>query len=281
MPQALTTLARVKEWLGIPASNTSMDTVLSQMIPRASQAVFSHTSRSSFTPRVVNGESITGCYATRFMLREYPVIAIDSVTVNGVPIPAASTPQGNGFLIEPWDGYPPGNAQLVDLFGYDTGYGRQATLVTYAAGYQIPNESHTIPTTTVAMSTATVPMNAPFGLWLSDGGVVAANSGAAFDAVTGTPGPSEYALGSTAGDYIFDSSDDGGTEVLVTYGYVPADVEQAVLEFIGERNAYRSRIGVRSRALVAGSSETISYQPSGMTDIVRELLRAYKRTSPL
>lgn len=273
MPQALTTLANVKEWLGLPASQTASDGVLSRLIMRASQGVYSYTSRSSFTPRSVT-EVIDGDFRCRLMLSEYPVLAISRLAVNGVPVPQAATTQSAGFLLEPWNGYPPGHCQAVDLFGYDTGYGAQGTQVTYTAGYQVTSEAQTVPANP---GPYVVLVDAPFGPWFSDGRVVYAATGTPLTLVAASPGLGQYVMVSTAlGEYQF-SAADAGAAVQITYGYVPADVEQAVLEFIGERNAYRERIGIRSKNLTAGSSEAISYQPTGMTDSVRQWLQPYRR----
>ncbi len=78
------------------------------------------------------------------------------------------------------------------------------------------------------------------------------------------------------GDYQFAAAD-AGTAVQITYGYIPADVEFAVLCYIGEQDAYRKHLGIRSRNLTGGTGEAVSYTPPGMTEEVRQLLQPYRR----
>jgi hypothetical protein len=269
--QPLTTLATLKDWLAIPETQTGTDDVLRRLILRASQKVYSFTGRSTFAPHLIT-ETHDGYFRDSIMLREYPVLSIGSLMINGVPVPQSPTAQQSGFLTEIWNGYPPGHAQTVDLFGYSTGYGSQAVLVSYYAGYQITREAQTIPS---GPGPFAISVDAPFGSWISDGGIVRADTGAALTRVTGAPSAGQYRLVDTAlGDYAFSSSD-AGTNILVTYGFVPGDVEQAVLEFVGDRDNYRRRIGIKERSV--GGQGLTAYDDNAPSQTVLDLLQPYRR----
>jgi hypothetical protein len=74
----------------------------------------------------------------------------------------------------------------------------------------------------------------------------------------------------------------GRSNVLVDYesGYaaVPDDVEQAVVELVGERFRARERIGLSSKSL--GGQETTAFCPGGFSDTVLALLAPYRRVIP-
>jgi hypothetical protein len=274
MPQALTTLPRLKDWLGVPETQAASDDVFTRLILRVSQQVYSLTSRGSFAPRVVN-ERRRGDFRTSVMLREWPVLSIISCSTGGVPIPLAPTAQDTGYLLDPWDGYPPGTPQTLDLFGYDSGYGAQAFLVSYNAGYQVTGEAQTITST----APYTVTAAAPFGPWLTDGGVVYATTGVAFTQVTASPTAGQYAVVSAApGEYAFAAAD-AGAAVLVTYGFVPGDVEQAVLELAGDRDSYRRRVGIKERSL--GGQGLTTYETNAPSTTVLDLLQPFVRVAPI
>jgi Domain of unknown function (DUF2019) len=137
----------------------------------------------------------------------------------------------------------------------------------YGAGYQITNESVVIPTT----PPYSVPAQAPYGEWASDGGVVHSN-GVLLTAVTGTPGIGQYAV--VSGVYSFAPAD-AGSAVLLTYGYVPADLASCCMDWAAERYAYRSRIGQHSKSL--GGQETMAFIVKDIPDFVVSALSPYRR----
>lgn len=270
---ALTTVATVKAWLSIPAADSSADAVLTRLIAAMSQRCLSYCSREGF-----GAQQFTDTYSavgqSSLMLRQFPVISVDSLVVDNVTIPPAPPPgapngAGAGFLFAGWDGRPPGAPALLDLYGYGFGRGLDNVLVTYTAGYQA-TQAGTIPTGAGPSITAAT----AYGSWNTDGGVVKVSDGAAFDFVTGTtPGVGEYALDpETSGKYLFNAGD-VGEAVLITFGWVPADVEQAVIEWVAERFAYRDRIGLRSKSL--GGQETMAYAINDLPAFVRGSLQAY------
>jgi hypothetical protein len=212
------------------------------------------------------------------MLREFPVTAVSAVIVDNVAIAAAASPgvgaaAPRGFLLEPWDGVPPGRPQFLDLFGHCFERGRQNVVVTRTAGYLAAAEPQTIPGDPYALT-----VDQPYGPWAADVGVTLAD-GTALTRVAGTPTVGQYQLpGDRPGIYQFAAADTGKA-VLVSYTYVPSDVFQACTELVGERYAYKGRIGQTSKSL--GGQETVSFSLKDMPDAMKLMLQPYRNVIPL
>ena len=177
--QDLTSLAALKNWLGLPANVSPNDASLSGLVTAASRAIYALLSRPALLPQTyVDAYDLE---AHRVFLRQWPVLAINSVTLDGRPVPAASS--SLGYSLRPGDYQPPGAPQALDLFHQPIERRRQNLFVNYTAGYAIQNEAQTAPTSAPWMLNAA----APYGPWASDLGVVYAASGAALTAVAGAP----------------------------------------------------------------------------------------------
>jgi hypothetical protein len=74
----------------------------------------------------------------------------------------------------------------------------------------------------------------------------------------------------------------GRSSVIVTYqaGYddTPADVQQVVIELVGERYKSRDRIGVRSKSLPNG--ESVTFDRSALSLMAEQVLSPYRRVVP-
>jgi hypothetical protein len=104
-------------------------------------------------------------------------------------------------------------------------------------------------------------------------------SGGSLTAIaSGTPSTGQYVPPNLSGDnptlYYQFAAGDATKGVLLNYNYVPAQVEQACIETVGERYRYKSRIGQKSQTL--GGQETSSYDISGLTMAVMEMLEPFK-----
>ncbi len=155
--------------------------------------------------------------------------------------------------------------------------GPQNVVVNYTAGYQVTGEAQVI-----SASPFTVTPTAPYGAWATDQGVTFAATGVALTAIsTGVPTTGQYLPpmpNAPTPTYVYTfAAADTGLGVLFSYGFVPSDLEQACIEFISERAAYRTRIGIRSQSLA--SQEVISYDLSGISKYVMDVLSEY--ISPL
>ncbi len=78
------------------------------------------------------------------------------------------------------------------------------------------------------------------------------------------------------GVYAFTAAS-AGAAITLSYGYVPADLARACLEWVADRYAARSRIGVSAKTL--GGQETASFVVKAMPDVVSRLLQPYRRVS--
>lgn len=264
----LTTLAHTKAWLGILGNES--DVLLQRMITSASKAILNFINRATFA--ATNYSDIMNGYGQNFMIiRQWPVISLTSLAFSGVTLTTAAqgNPPTSGFVLNdnPSDSAA-GGQQTVTLFGYCFPSGRSTVVVNYVAGYQIDDEAHTVP----ASSTYTVETDVT---WLQDGGVTLAN-GTPLVAVASSPAAMQYSV-SREGVYTFNAAQ-ASAAVLITYSYVPQDVEQACWEMVGERYRTKDRIGQQSKSL--GGQETVSYFIGAMSDYVKGVLQNYQRVTP-
>jgi hypothetical protein len=208
-------------------------------------------------------------------LPQYPVLQIASLVIDNVSVaaavpPSAGVPHPRGYLLEPWDGLPPGRPQALDLFEMLYRMGRQNIVVAYSAGYAVESEAAGIPP---APGPYTVTAMSPFGPWATDAGVAYAN-GAPLTAVAGTPGAAQYNV--SGGTYTFAAAD-AGAEVLISYGFIPAAINNACIEWVAERYRYRTRIG-QSAQTVQGQM-TAAYSLKDIPDFIRASLDPYRRVA--
>jgi hypothetical protein len=267
----LTTLAALKAWLGLPASASPNDATLSALITAGSRAIYALLSRPGLLPQsyreTIDGES------RRLFLRQWPVLQIASVTLDGFAIPPATPVSGPcdfGYLLRPDDVAPPGRQQALDIFGWHIHPRRQNLVVVYSAGYAVQGEAQRAPTS-APWSLGSL---APYGPWASDMGVVYSATGIALRSVASAPSTGQYSV--AAGVYTF-SAGDAGAAVAISYGYIPQDVAQAALELAAERFRAAERIGLRSKSI--GGQETIAYDVSAISAPVMSLLQPYRRVA--
>jgi len=268
----LAVLADVKTWLaGSSGIGSTDDALLSRLITDVSGAITAYLGRPAVTPHSYS-ERLDGKGKTRMFLRNYPALQVTSLFIDNVVLPqavapGAGAPCSRGYLLEPWDGFPPGRPQALDLFHATFRQGRQNVEVSYNAGYAVEGESQIIP---AAPGPYTVTAAAPFGPWASDQGVTY-NNGTPLVAVSGAPGAGQYNV--SAGVYTF-SAADAGADVLISYGYIPAAINNACIEWVAERYRYRARIG-QSAQTVQGQM-TSAYNLKDMPDFVRASLDPYR-----
>lgn len=272
----LTTLANVKAWLG--AKEGSGDSLLLRLIAANSRFLLGYIQRSSLTSQRITERYDT--FGHDFMLlRQWPATQIFSIDFGGRSITQEATgnPLTNGYFLEPIDGAQ--GQQELKLFGACFPYGRLSTQIVYQAGY-------------LMTEAATVPSGAPYtyqtqSTWLDDQGVTYAN-GSPLTLVSGVPSAGQYAISGNGptpnspalpaqGIYTFAAAD-ADASVVISYSYVPADIDEACVEMVGERYRYMDRIGVVSKSL--GGQETMSYSQKDMSDYIQQALRPYRRITP-
>jgi hypothetical protein len=256
----LTTLSDVKAWLG--RTDTNSDALLASLITRASRQIYSWLQRPLLLPHAVS-ESREG--GRVLVLREWPVLAISSLTIDGIAIPQASS-STSGWSLDAWNGVPPGRQQTVSL----RDHARSPVHIAYQSGYQITAEPQIVGGGTASVA-------APFGAWAADAGVAYEN-GARLTPVAASPAIGQYALGLIPGQYVFNAGDDGAA-LLISYGFVPSDLADACIELVSERYKYSQRIGEKTHSL--GGNETVSFDATRLTPLIVSLLAPYRQVSPL
>ncbi len=271
----LATLADAKAWLsGSSGIGSTDDALIARLITDLSAGISAYLGRPALAPRAFT-ERLDGNGRARMFLLQYPVLQLTSLVIDNeavpeAPLPAAGAARGRGYLLEPWNGVPPGRPQALDLFEVAFRRGRQNVVLSYSAGYAVQSEAATVP---AAPGPYTVTSMAPFGPWASDLGVTYAN-GAALTDVTGSPAAGQYNV--ATGVYTFAAAD-AGAALLISYGFVPAAINNACIEWVAERYRYRTRIG-QSAQTVQGQ-QTASYSLKDMPDFVRASLDPYRRVA--
>ena len=121
----LTTLANVKAYLSPPLATTADDALLSRLVTAASQFIQSWLNRTIASASYTDTRNGTG--GTRLFLKNRPITAVASVSVDGVAIaPSSPAPTGDGYLFD--DG-------SIYLVGHCFTRGYQNVVVQYTAGF--------------------------------------------------------------------------------------------------------------------------------------------------
>lgn len=246
------------------------DPALQRQITAVSRTILTAINRASILPRAYVETYDVG--RAGLLLRAYPVTRVDSVSLGGLVVKPSVPGSGlqAGYEVDPADEMPPGRPQMLRLGpGVSLYAGAPRVTVSYTAGYQVTAEPAMVP-----QGGGTLSALQPWGAWASDGGVAYAEGGALVP-VASTPTAGQYAV--SAGDYQFAAAD-AGRAVVLTYGYVPADLANAAREWILERMAYTERVGLQSKSL--GGQETISYRIAAVPDFVAPVLRQYTNVVP-
>lgn len=217
--------------------------------------------------------------AMAMMLANYPVTSVASVTIDGIIIPPRPALGSNtestavGFVGWPWGG-PAGfvnDANRVLLSGFRFNRGYQNVVVSYAGGFLVSNEAQSVPASAPYILATQAYWNA------GDRGVTYANGMALavqpFGSILAT---GQYSVDPN-GIYYF-AAGDAGAAVLISYGYIPFDLEQAAVDLIGDWFLYRDRIGTTSKAI---EQQSITFVNVPITARALGVLNQYKRVAPV
>jgi hypothetical protein len=255
----LTSLANLKTWLAI--TTATQDVLLGRLVTSASAFVANYLNRPYIGSTLIS-ERYDGRDRDTLMLRHGPVTSIVSIAFGGKTITAGATgnPPAGGWLLDPTYS----TAGRVTLTDDTFDRGRLNVLVTYRAGYLVSAEPQTAGASVTANLT-----------WLTDAGVTYAN-GVALTPVASAPGVGQYTAAD--GAYAFNAADYSAA-VLISYGTVPADIEQATIELAGERFAAMGRIGYVTQTLAG--QEVTSFSQADMSNAIKAMLSSYRRTAPI
>jgi len=306
-PRDLTTLANVQNWLNSVNQNfTSTDstTIIPGLITAASIDWLKRTGRGTLNRILPFNEFYDGSGSTRQMLRNYPVIAVSSVTANGAVIPQGSY-LANGQIQTGW--VIDQERESISIIGVQCGYGARATgtngvtgsfnrvwggwafgqrndsnrqnvNVQYFAGYNLQaNEPGQVAASSPYIYTV---LYGGAGIFYMDLGVMYAlpQSGTivSLTPVASSPAQGQYSV-STAGVYTF-SAADASQYIVVSYAAhgTPQDISDAITRQVAD--AYKSKmyIGMKSQ----GNAEvgTTSYTWNIPIPVYAEsVLQRYRR----
>jgi hypothetical protein len=262
----LTTLENVKGWLNTGSATfpSTDDVLLGRMITAASRFVLTWLSRdivaTDYTV-MLNGDG-----GNQLFTKQYPIISVSAVSVNGTALKTATNPPtGAGFLF---------SDESVFYVGGNFSQGFQNIGLTYTAGFQA-TETITIPDDNKFLVPVAT-LNRP---WVVDRGI--SLNGVAFLKVKAAPSLGQYAVVAENGvmNYLFAQADAvANPDVTVTYGYCPEDLEQALIEMIGERYSTRERIGQVSKSF---GGEVVAFSQKDFNDNNRDTFNQYKNVVPV
>jgi hypothetical protein len=265
-----------KDWLvgsGTPYPSTS-DPLIARMLASISQFATSYLQRP-IAPATFS-EVYSGHDTSQLTLRQTPVILVRSLTVGTAVVPSRTQVGGYGFTNDSASVYVDGSGCMA--WGPPFYKGVQNIAVTYDAGYQT-SDTIAVPAA-VGSSPPEIDATDLARPWNSDRGVAYA-TGVAFTLVTVTPTVSGtyQIIQDPAGnsEYQFAPADVGAS-IVITYGYTPEDVQQALIELMAERYKSRSRVGENSQNL--GHGQVVSFSQKDMNAAIKTMLNPYRNVVP-
>ena len=118
-------LADVKDWLNVDASDSSQDTMLSRLITSTSNDFLGRIRRPGFYPNAVHTETLdvsspqNDTNMEDVFLKNYPVTAVTSVTINGTALPVYddTNPALPGYFLDP--NLDPEESDKITLMGFN------------------------------------------------------------------------------------------------------------------------------------------------------------------
>jgi hypothetical protein len=257
----LTTLASVKQYLGI--TTTNQDALIAQLIARESALVESWTGRTF--PAVSNvSKRLNGNGSKKLVLPDQPILSVSAVSILGSAVSASADGVAAGFMFDDTCLYLVGGIAGMS-WGDRFPMVPQSVTVSWEAGYQT-SETAFVPTGNTPTITPTTGGTAATVVSVVDN-----TTGTTMTQVGSSPATGQYSF--SAGVFTFNSAQYNDS-VTMTYKYIPAAVEQAVIEMVGLDLQQRTNIGINSKTL---ATESITYEKKGISDSARELLMPYRR----
>lgn len=265
-PGDLTTLANVKAWRSPPISTTADDAQIARVITAASGFILRSLQRTLQSQSY--SETRNGTGGTELMLRNAPVTALASLSIDGDAIPAAPDATSCGYVLA-------GDTGVVYLRGYAFCRGVQNVVATYIAGLLVGGEAHAVP----ASSPYQLSCGALTQLWAGDAGVAYAGGAPLVALAAGaTPAAGQYVPPAAPDGFYQFAAADAGQAIAVSYSYTPRDLEQACIELVLQRMNERARIGEAGKTL---AGEVVSFVQKDMIASVASALQPYRRVVPI
>jgi hypothetical protein len=288
-PQDLTLLQSVKAWVfGTPvippggggsAWPTDGDMQAGALITSVSRGILTFLERGNLLYHTAH-EIKSGLGGNRIMLHEYPVLSVSAVSVDGLSISPRGQVGSSGYVLQTtggaWDGSTPGDPSTLIYAGGCFNRGDANIDIQYKAGYAVLGE--------VGVAAATLAPSAPWGRFTQDIGVAYAD-GTPLTKVASAPAQGQYTAPAApprsaqaptyAPSYGFNAADVGAS-VLLSYSFVPFEIDFCCCKIVGEQIKYSSRIGAKSTSLAQGGG-TAAWDISMMPADVSVVLNNYRQ----
>ena len=300
-PIDLTTVAAVN---GILGQGSDVDAALIQTyITDYSQSVLTRTGRPFLSGVRNYTDRLNGNGSESQALRNYPILAVSVLSINGITIPASPDYVQSGWVIDQdgsqaflsfvggsygggwgagndrwaphgnWGSY--GNAPPLGQAPYRFAQGIQNVLAQYTAGYttEVNGEAQAVPATGPYTKAVTNAAN----FW-QDAGVTLA--GVALVAVPSSPATGQYSVSgygsATPGVYTFNAAQ-ASAAVLISYSYgaPPYDLQQAAGMLVAAQYRKRQWIGQNSQSQ-PGIGQT-NYERAEMDLNTAGIIQRYKQ----
>lgn len=130
MANEFCTIADVKALLGL-STNNAFDAVLTPLITQVSEFIRTYLSRDIY-PVTAYSKTLNGTGKTVMPLVNYPLVAVSSLLVDGVAIPAQPAVNQSGYVLDD---------NCIRLVGYCFNKGVMNVSVSYTANYAaIPDD---------------------------------------------------------------------------------------------------------------------------------------------
>lgn len=270
----LTTLATAKVWLNIPGAGAedtgAADPILNRLITAASAIVLDHLNRGPDLGLRTVTETYDAWGGDRLILKQWPAHSITAVRAHGRTLDSAAQGSRTGYRLQDIESANGGQQKLA-FVNMRLPNEQQSVEVVYEAGY-VRDEDRELPEPAENATTVQVQV---YSTLLADHGVTDADGVALTRVRTGTPATGEYKV-SESGTYTF-AADRGGETVTIRYSYVPAVLEDAVIQMIGTKFKAKDNIGVSSKSL--GGQETVVFDKRDLTPSLRESLSSFRRVA--
>jgi hypothetical protein len=246
------------------------DPILSRLITACSRYIQNWLNRTIASATYI--ETRNGLGTSMMALDNFPVLNVTMVTVDGISIPPRP-PLGAALSGSyTFNGTPGGYvfsdiAVMIANGVFCRGY--QNVVISYSAGFQVSNEAQTVPADPGPYTLTTI------GYWSAGNRGVRYPNGAVLTQVTTPTVAGEYSVdGST---YTF-SAGDAGADVLLSYAYVPPDVEQAAVDTVGDWFKYIDRVGKTSQAI---ENQSTQFTNIPLPTRAKDVLQQYKKVAPI